>query len=92
MLGLPAFVVLAGAAHGGELELLVETTETVTGCPRCGVVTAHGRRAHVVRDIPAAGRPVTMLWSKRLWRCDEPACPGVGPTTPHNGCRWPHGR
>jgi hypothetical protein len=36
MLGLPGFVVLGAAEYGGELELLIETTETQTGCPGCG--------------------------------------------------------
>lgn len=72
MLGISGLVVLAV----GELELLVETSESVTGCPRCGVVAvAHGRREHLVRDIPSAGRPVLLVWRKRLWRCAEPACP-----------------
>jgi transposase len=76
MLGLPGFVVLAAAEYGGELELLVESDEVVAGCPQCGVVaTCHGRRDHLVRDIPAAGRPVLLVWRKRLWRCDEPRCP-----------------
>lgn len=59
MLGISGLVVLAAGEYGGELELLVETSESVTGCPRCGVVAvAHGRREHLVRDIPSAGRPV----------------------------------
>jgi hypothetical protein len=33
MLGLPGFVVVAAAEVGGKLELVVETTGTVTGCP-----------------------------------------------------------
>lgn len=33
-LGLPGFVVLAAADYGGELELLVETTESRTGARR----------------------------------------------------------
>lgn len=75
MLGLPGFEVLAAGDYGGELELLIESTETVTGCPSCGVVaTPHGRRDHLVRDIPSAGRPVLLVWRKRLWRCEEPAC------------------
>jgi transposase len=76
MLGLPGFVVLAAGEYGGELELLVETSQTVTGCPGCGVVaTPHGRRDHLVRDIPSAGRPVLLVWRKRIWRCEEPRCP-----------------
>src|SRR4029453_3600352 len=27
-----------------------------------------------VRDLPAGGRPVVLLWRKRSWRCREPAC------------------
>src|SRR5664279_5376496 len=74
-LGLPGFVVLAAAEYGGELELLIETTESVTGCPGCGVVaTLHDRKPRWVRDLPAGGRPVTLVWFKRVWRCPEPAC------------------
>jgi transposase len=78
MPGLPGFVVLAAAEYGGELELLVESDEAVAGCPECGVVaTCHGRRDHLVRDIPAAGRPVLLVWRKRIWRCDEPPARGA---------------
>ncbi|MDP9444202.1 MAG: ISL3 family transposase [Actinomycetota bacterium] len=89
MLGLTGFGVLGAGEYGGELEVLVETTETLTGCPECGVVaTPHGRRDHLVRDIPSADRPVLLVWRKRLWRCGEPLCakktwsethPQVGP-------------
>jgi hypothetical protein len=66
MLGLPGFEVLAAGDYGGELELLIESTEMVAGCPSCGVVaTPHGRRDHLVRDIPSAGRPVPLVWRKR---------------------------
>lgn len=34
-LGLDGFVVLAAVEYGGELELLVENTDTVTGCSDC---------------------------------------------------------
>lgn len=74
-LGLPHFGVLAAAKYGGELELLIETTESTTGCPRCGVVaTLHDRKPRRVRDLPAGGRPVVLVWLKRVWRCEEPLC------------------
>ena len=76
LLGLPGFVVLAAAELAGEVELLVETTASVDGCRRCGIVAKpHGRRPVTVRDLPAGGRPVTLVWLKRLWRCPEPGCP-----------------
>jgi transposase len=74
-LGLPGFVVLAAGEYGGELELLIETTVSETGCPTCGVVaTLHDRQPRWVRDLPAGGRQVTLVWLKRVWRCAEPAC------------------
>ena len=77
MLGMPGFAVLGAGEYGGELDLLVETIETVIGCAGCGVVaTPHGRRDHLVRDIASAGRPVLLVWRKRLWRCDEPGAAG----------------
>ena len=89
LLGLDGFVVLAAAELVGEVELLVETTESVSGCPRCGVLAEpHGRRSVSVRDLPLAGRPTVLVWSKRLWRCLERRCgqrtwsevrsPGIG--------------
>ncbi len=78
MLGLPGFRVLAVAAYAGEVEQAVETVEEVTGCPSCGVVAQlHDRRPSWVRDLPAGGRPVTLVWVKRVWRCREPWCPKV---------------
>lgn len=75
MLGLDEFCALLSGEYGGELEVVVETTVTVTGCQSCGVVaTAHGRRDHLVRDIPVAGRAVLLVWRKRIWRCDEAGC------------------
>jgi transposase len=88
LLGLDDFRVLTAAEVGGELEVLIETTEAVTGCRRCGVLAApHGRREHLVRDLPSAGRPVLLVWSKRLWRCAEPACPARTWSETHPGVR-----
>ena len=76
MLGLPGFVLLAVSEHDGELEQAVETTESVTGCPDCGIVARlHDRRPTWVRDLPSGGRPGTIVWVKRVWRCPEPTCP-----------------
>lgn len=75
LLGLRGFDVVAVAEVAGEVELVVETTKTVTGCPACGVVaSAKDRRPHLVRDLPAGGRPVALVWSKRVWACREPRC------------------
>src|SRR5918994_4144229 len=76
MLGLPGFVLLAVSEHDGELEQAVESTEAVTGCPVCGIVARlHDRRPTWVRDLPSGGRPGTIVWVKRVWRCPEPTCP-----------------
>jgi len=58
-----------------EWWLLVETTADVVGCSRCGArAVGHGRRRVQVRDVPIAGRPVRLVWSKRLWRCPDRDC------------------
>ncbi len=75
MLGLPGFVLLAVSDLGDEIEYAIETSETVTGCPTCGVLARlHDRRRSDVRDLPAAGRAVTLVWIKRVWRCMERDC------------------
>jgi transposase len=75
LLGLDGFEVLAAEVADGEWQLTVQTTATVVGCPGCGVrAELHGRRTVKVRDLPAGGRPVVLVWRKRLWRCGEPAC------------------
>jgi transposase len=78
LVGLDGFVVCAQLLDdaSGEWWLAVESTEPRAWCPSCGVrAVGHGRRRVVVRDLPLADRPVVLVWAKRLWRCDEPACP-----------------
>jgi hypothetical protein len=75
LLGLDGFVVLATAEVGGELELLVETTAGLVGCPGRGAVARpKDRRPTWVRDLPLAGRPVVLCWWKRIWCCPHPLC------------------
>ena len=76
MLGLPGFVVLAVSEVDGELEQAIETTVDLVGCPECGAVAQlHDRRPCWVRGLPAAGRPVILVWVKRVWRCPYALCP-----------------
>ena len=78
MLGLDGFVLLAVSELNGELEQAVETTTRVEFCRSCGVqARLHDRRPTYVRDLPSGGRPVTLVWVKRIWRCVEPRCPVV---------------
>jgi transposase len=75
MLGWDGFVLLAVSQQDGELEQAVETTASEAFCRGCGVqADLHDRRPTWVRDLPAGGRPVTLVWVKRVWRCREPRC------------------
>jgi transposase IS204/IS1001/IS1096/IS1165 family protein len=75
MLGLSGFVVLAVSEVDGELEQAVETTADLVGCPQCGAVAKlHDRRPCWVRDLPAGGRPVMLVWVKQVWRCRHRLC------------------
>jgi transposase len=75
LLGLDGFKVVAVQVTDGEWQLSVQTVATVVGCQGCGVrAELHGRRMVRVRDLPIGGRPVVLLWRKRIWRCGAPAC------------------
>ena len=80
------FRLLAATDDDGELLMLVETTASVVGCSGCGTrARSKGSRRTKVRDLPTGGRPVVLVWSKRVWRCREAACE-VGSwseTSPH---------
>ncbi|MFC5142938.1 transposase family protein [Actinomycetospora rhizophila] len=70
VLGLDGFRLVAADEHDGELEPTVEAKNDALGCSGCGAAaTAHVRRPVRVRDLPVAGRPTTLIWIKRLWRC-----------------------
>lgn len=69
---------------GAGLLLGVETDETLAGCRICGVVAVgHGRRRVRIHDIPCFGRPVRLVWAKRVWRCPDPDCPAGTFTEEH---------
>ena len=75
LVDMPGFVVGARLEVDGEWWLHVETTADVVGCEACGTrAVGHGRRRVKVRDLPVAGRPVVLVWAKRLWRCPDPDC------------------
>ena len=75
LFNMAGFVVGAHVIEDGEWWLLVETTAEVVGCSSCGVrAVGHGRRRVQVRDLPIAGRPVRLVWAKRIWRCEDPDC------------------
>ena len=82
---MPGFVVGAHMVEDGEWWLLVETTADRVGCPSCGVrAVGHGRRRVHVRDLPIAGRPVRLVWAKRIWRCADPDCARATWSEQHN--------
>jgi transposase len=76
LFGRDGFRVLSAVDVGGELELLVETTADLVGCPECGALArAKDRRPAWVRDLPIGGRPVMICWHKRIWCCPHVVCP-----------------
>ena len=58
MFGMKGVRILTAGEVGGELHLLLETTEQIEGCRSCGVVAgAHRRREHLLRDAPFGHGP-----------------------------------
>ena len=59
----------------GLLTVRVESPWAPMGCPTCGVIAgSHGRRDVTLVDAPCFDRPVRLVWRKRTWKCEEPAC------------------
>ena len=66
---------MAAVEVDGELHQLVETEASVVGCFGCGTrALSKGRRRTKVRDLSCGGRPVVVVWDKRLWRCGDADC------------------
>ena len=75
LFNLDGFKVVAHTMRDGEWWLLIETTQTRSGCPSCGVIgIGNGRRRVLIRDFPIAGVPVVLVWAKRSRRCCEALC------------------
>ena len=55
---------------------LVTAVETARCCPGCGQVSQHPHSwvRTRPRDLPVAGRPTVLTWTKRRWRCRNPGC------------------
>lgn len=75
LFGIDGMRVLAQAEIVDEWWLKIETTADLVGCGACGTrAVGHGRRKVRVRDLPVFGRPVVLVWAKRIWRCPDPDC------------------
>ncbi|GEB66651.1 ISL3 family transposase [Sinomonas atrocyanea] len=74
---LPEYRVLSAAVTAlGLRRVVVESAGVVSGCPSCGVLSERVKdtRFQRLRDVPVGG-PAVVLWRKRRFFCDEPACP-----------------
>jgi transposase len=75
LIGMAGFVVGGHLEVDGEWWISVQTTSDLVGCPDCGTrAVGHGRRRVRIRDLPVSGRPVVLVWSKRIWRCPDSDC------------------
>lgn len=75
LVGLDGLHVVAVAADGEGLVVTVESPPARAGCPSCGVIAvSHGRRSVTLIDAPCVGRPVRLVWRKRIWRCADGDC------------------
>ncbi|HVA43043.1 MAG TPA: ISL3 family transposase [Acidimicrobiales bacterium] len=75
LLGMDGFEVLAMTEEAGEVFISVQTRPAPVGCGACGTrAVGHGRTRIQIRDLPAGGRPVRLVWAKRRWSCPEAAC------------------
>jgi transposase len=61
----------------GPVVHLLTADDQARCCPGCGTraTRSKGRRVTRPRDLPIAGRRPQLVWGKRRWRCDAPACP-----------------
>ena len=75
--GAAGFEVTGVGEVGGEVVVGVQTPDGQrVFCGGCGRrAQSKGRREVVLRDAPVAGgRPLRVLWNKRVWACANPGC------------------
>jgi transposase len=76
MVGLAGVHVVDVVRPDGQVRFTIETPRQTQGCRLCGVVAhSHGRRTHLLRDIPCSGSVVVLVWRQRTWSCPDQACP-----------------
>lgn len=74
LLALPEFEVTHVWTFADETFIHVVMPRAEVACVRCGVIArhrVHDRVVHRVRDLPAAGRAVVLVWAKRVLACVE---------------------
>jgi transposase len=78
LLALPEFEVTHVWEFVDEAIVHIVMPRREAACTRCGVIAVHrvhDRVLHRVRDLPAGGRAVVLLWAKRVLACVEGAAP-----------------
>ncbi|MCA1675426.1 MAG: transposase family protein [Actinobacteria bacterium] len=61
----------------GRVTVWVATSDPdAVVCPGCGTRAGrvHERVATRPRDLPRGRDPVTLVWLKRRWKCENPGC------------------
>ena len=76
MIGLPGVAFLgAEDSTDGMARIHVETTASLVGCPRCGVLArVKDRSAVELVDLPLFERTTRLVWHKRRWMCPDADC------------------
>jgi transposase len=76
LIGLPEVTVLGLYSDDERVELHIESVAPRPGCPVCGVIAQlKGWREVVLVDLQFGGKPMTLHWHKRRWRCADTDCP-----------------
>ena len=56
-----------------RLEVVIKDLRSVRRCPFCGFRTTkvHETKRKRIKDLPVSGRPVTLIWLRRRFTCDN---------------------